>query len=230
MMRVLLFVSLLMLPSMTGAQAPASAPPAATSFYSVSYIEVTASARSMGIAALERYGDAAGTGAGFVRVELFEQAGRPGHFALVETWRDQAAFEGRGPAPMALRDALQPIRLSDIDQRPYKPLTVASAAAVTGDPIIVLTHVDVSPDPRVAILLTSLAETSRREPGNLRFDVLQHTMRANHFTVIETWRNRQALEAHAGASHTRQYRDQLQPMTGSPLDERLYTAIGPNRR
>jgi len=54
---------------------------------------------------------------------------------------------------------------------------------------------------------------------------LQHTTRANHFTVIETWENRKALDAHAAAQHTKLYRDRLQPMSGSPLDERLYKAV-----
>jgi quinol monooxygenase YgiN len=75
------------------------------------------------------------------------------------------------------------------------------------------------------VLLARLAEASRQEAGNLRFDVVQHTMRANHFTVIEAWRNQQALDAHVAAAHTKQYRDTLQPMTGSPLDERVYKAI-----
>ena len=74
-------------------------------------------------------------------------------------------------------------------------------------------------------MLRRLAEASRQEPGNLRFDVVHHTMRANHFTVIETWRNQQALDAHTAAAHARQYRDELQPMTGSPLDERVYKAV-----
>ena len=55
--------------------------------------------------------------------------------------------------------------------------------------------------------------------------IVQHVMRANHFTVIETWRNQKALDAHAAAAHTRQYRDELQPMTGSPLDERVHKPI-----
>jgi hypothetical protein len=33
------------------------------------------------------------------------------------------------------------------------------------------------------------------------------------------------LDAHAAAAHTRQYRDELQPMTGSPLDERVYKVV-----
>ncbi len=79
--------------------------------------------------------------------------------------------------------------------------------------------------PRRRPLLRSLAEASRKEPGNLRFDIVQHSMRANHFTVIEGWRNQQALDAHVAAAHTKTYRDAIQPMTGSPLDERVYKAI-----
>ena len=88
-----------------------------------------------------------------------------------------------------------------------------------------VSHVDVSQDPKVPVMLRRLAEASRQEDGNLRFDVVQHMMRANHFTVIETWRNQKALDAHAAAAHTRQYRDELQPMTGSPLDERVHKPI-----
>jgi quinol monooxygenase YgiN len=74
-------------------------------------------------------------------------------------------------------------------------------------------------------MLKRLAEASRQDEGNVRFDVLQHMMRANHFTVIETWQNQKAFDAHVAAAHTKQYRDELQPMTGSPLDERVYKAI-----
>jgi quinol monooxygenase YgiN len=43
--------------------------------------------------------------------------------------------------------------------------------------------------------------------------------------VIERWRNQAALDSHVSAAHTRQYRDELEPMTGSPLDERVYVAV-----
>ena len=54
---------------------------------------------------------------------------------------------------------------------------------------------------------------------------MQHAMRANHFTIVESWTNAQAREAHASAAQTRKYRDEVQPMTGSPLDERVFKAI-----
>jgi quinol monooxygenase YgiN len=195
-------------------------------FYAVSYVEAMAAAVPKAIAALKQYRDAIRTRDGFIRFEIFEQVGRPGHFALVETWRDQAAFDARGPAPKQLTDALAPIRVSDYDLRPYKTLSVGPAPPPPGSRAIsVVSHVDVTPDPRVAVMLRRLADASRMEDGNLRFDVMQHTMRANHFTVVETWRDQKAFEAHVAAAHTRQYRDELQPLTGSPLDERVYRAI-----
>jgi quinol monooxygenase YgiN len=221
-----LFVSAVLLPSALFGQAPTDAP-VDTVLSAVAYVETRASAADAAHAALKQYRDASRKQDGFTRIELFEQVGRPGHFAVVETWRDQKAFDARdGDAHKQLLAALQPIRVSDYDQRLYKTLTTAPAApSQDRATVYVIAHVDVAPNPQVAVLLTRLAEASRKEDGNLRFDVVQHTMRANHFTVIERWRNQQALESHVAAAHTRQYRDELQPMTGSPLDERVYTSV-----
>ena len=118
--------------------------------------------------------------------------------------------------------------MSGYDERPYKTLSTAvSSAKPDGDAVYVIAHVDIAPTSpiKTAEVLRSQAEASRKEPGNLRFDVVQHTMRGNHFTVVEGWRNQQALDAHVAAAHTRHYRDTLQPGTGSPLDERTFKAI-----
>ena len=222
-----ILVSAVLASNLSGLQAPAAAAPADPTVYAASYVEVMPSARAMAIAALKQYREASRKQDGYGRLDLFEQIGWPGHFAIFESWRDQKAFDAHtAAAQKALLDALQPIRVSGFDQRPYKTLTVAPPPpAAAGGTISVVSHVDVSQDPRVPVMLRRLAEASRKEDGNLRFDVVQHMMRANHFTVIETWRNQQALDAHAAAAHTRQYRDELQPMTGSPLDERVHKPI-----
>jgi len=224
-----LLLSIVTLQSSFGVQIHAEAQ-ADTALYAVSYVEVLPSARSAAAAALKQYRDTSLQEAGYVRVELLEQVGRPAHFAIIETWKDQQAFDahGRGAHVKQVRDALQPIRVSGYDQRPYKTLTVSSAtAAGNGQAIHVVAHVDTVGGSQVDApgLLTRLAEASRREQGCLRFDVLQQTTRANHFTVNEIWENQKALDAHAAALHTKQYRDTLQPMSGSPLDERLYRAV-----
>jgi quinol monooxygenase YgiN len=223
-----LFLGTVLVPSVPGLQAGADAP-ADPTFYAVSYVETTAPSTRTAVAALARYRDESHALDGFLRAEFFEQTGRPGHFAIVEAWRDQKAFDSKSTAPRAQLDAaLQPIRVSGYDQRPYKTLTTAPGAGAAGrQAVYVIAHVDVTPNPQVPVILRRLADASRKEPGNLRFDVVQHTMRANHFTVVEGWRDQQALDAHVASAHAKQYRDELQPLTGSPLDERVYTMIQP---
>jgi quinol monooxygenase YgiN len=91
---------------------------------------------------------------------------------------------------------------------------------------VVIAHVDIGGQgTNAADLLRKLSEASRKEAGNLRFDVLQHAMRANHFTVIEEWQTAKDQDAHAATTHTKEYRNSLGPIAGSPLDERLYKAV-----
>jgi len=223
-------VLFLLVSAPVGAQEPARGAAPATAdptFYSVSYVEVKPSGRATAIQALKQYKDALRINTASLRTELFEQVDRPGHLLLVETWQSQSAFDNGTPAQRKrLTDAIEPVRVSGWDQRPYKTLSVASGAAEpTGRSVFVISHVDVGPDSKIAGMLKELAEKSRLEEGSVRFDVLAHTMRSNHFEVIETWQSQKALDNHAAAAHTRKYRDDLQPALGSPLDERIFKAI-----
>ena len=198
--------------------------------YAVTYVEVTPAGAAQATKAFQAYRSASGREAGFVAVEAFEQLGRAGHFAIVETWRDQATFDAHQAASAftAFKDALNSIRVSGYDQRPYKTLTVAPAKGAAGrNAVVVVSHVDIGGGGKVDVpaMLTRLAEASRAETGCLRFDVTQHTARANHFTVVEVWADQQALDRHAAAAHTKQYRDDVQPVSGSPLDERAYRRV-----
>jgi quinol monooxygenase YgiN len=207
------------------AQAPADA-----TVYPVAYVDVMPASKSAAVAAFKAYREASAREAGHIRIDLFEQVGRPAHFAVVERWRDQAAFDAHtgSPAAKQFQQAIDKIRVSGYDQRPYKALSVAAPRASAGGALHVVSHVDFAGAGAQAAapgILQQIAEASRKESGNLRFDVLQHAMRANHFTVVESWASQAALDAHAASAHTRQYRDTLQPVTGSPLDERVYVAV-----
>jgi quinol monooxygenase YgiN len=213
-----------------GSPTNALAQTADTARYAVAYVDVTPAGVAQATKAFQTYRQAAAGESGFVAFDLFEQLGRAGHLVLVETWRDQAAFDAHQTAVSgsALKDALQPIRVSGYDQRPYKTLTVAPARGAAGkNAVVVVSHVDIGGGGQVDVpaMLRKLAEASRAEPQCLRFDVTQHTARANHFTVVEVWADQQALDRHAAAAHTKQYRDEVQPVAGSPLDERVYRRV-----
>jgi quinol monooxygenase YgiN len=108
-----------------------------------------------------------------------------------------------------------------------------AAAAVADEQLYVVTHVDVMPKFTDAgrDLLKQFAVDSRKDAGLVRIEVLEELGRPNHSTVVEVWASRQAYEDHLAVEHTRAYRAKLQPMLGSPFDERLHrlTSTGADR-
>ena len=124
----LLFLCAALISTVSSAQ-PGANVPADTALSVVAYVEARAAAAETARAMLNRYREASRVG----RVELFEQIGRPGHFAIVETWRDQAAFDARDDsAQRQLLDELEAIRVSGYDQRLYKTLDDGSRSRVHG--------------------------------------------------------------------------------------------------
>jgi quinol monooxygenase YgiN len=223
-MRMQRLFLLLISAALLGAQAPPD-----SAAYSVAYVDILPASRAAAITAITQYRDASRKEDGFQRIEVFEQAGKTAHFCIIETWANSRDLDTHAASPNAkdFRSKIDPMRLSDYDQRPYKTLSLGAAHNDgSGRGTFVITHVDIGGQgTNAAELLRNLAEASRKEEGNLRFDVLQHEMRANHFTVIEEWQTAKAVETHAAAAHTKEYRNSLGPMAGSPLDERLYKLV-----
>jgi quinol monooxygenase YgiN len=88
----------------------------------------------------------------------------------------------------------------------------------------VITHVDVVP-PRAAEgteLLRQHAMDLRRAPGLVRCELLQQVFKKNHFEFLSVWESQEAYEAHLASPETRQFRDDLHPLIGSPIDDRLH--------
>jgi len=198
-------------------------------FYAVSYVEVLPGSRAMAVTALKQYRDASRKDEGFVSLELFEQIGSPAHFALLEKWAEQKAFDAHAMSAHTkqMLMKLDPIRVGPYDQRPYRTLAIGPAPAAVNDrAIVVLSHVDIGGrDLDAPALLRKMVEDGRKDEGNVRLDALQGSTRPNHFTIVETWQNQKVFETHAAAAHTRQFRDTVNPYLGSPMDQRLYKVV-----
>src|SRR6185503_6152614 len=91
----------------------------------------------------------------------------------------------------------------------------------------VVTYVDVYPNfaADTAKLLQQFAADNRKDAGFVRFEALRDVARPNHFAIVEVWQSQKAYDGHMAASHTKNFRDQLQKGLGSPFDERLYNAL-----
>jgi quinol monooxygenase YgiN len=94
--------------------------------------------------------------------------------------------------------------------------------------IYVVTRVDIMPKhtEEGAELLRRFGSQSSHLPGTVRFEIIREPSRPNHFTIVSVWENQAAFEAHLSAEATRAFRASLQPMLGSPFDERLHTLLG----
>jgi quinol monooxygenase YgiN len=212
-----------------GAQAQGSGEVVA---YCVSYIEVSPAAQRKTAALLKELAEASRKSQGILRFDVLQRRERTNHFAIVEAWKDKNAFEARlAAAPTKeFREKLQPLLTSGYDERPHTGLVagpMTAGAGARGAAVYVVTHVDVIPPKKDEAIagLQQLADPSRKDAGNLRFDVLQQISRPNHSTLVEIWKDQQSLEAHEEAAHTRKFRELLLPMSGSLYDQRLYQAL-----
>jgi quinol monooxygenase YgiN len=209
------------------------APPAhaqGNAVYLATYVEVMPNAVAPGIALLKQYRDASLKEDGNLRAVALAEIERPNRFVVVEAWRDKAALEahGQSAATLKFRDKLKPIADAPYDERITNALYVTQGKTESqSGALFVVTHVDVIPagkDDCMAALKAMSADTAS-DAGNISYEVLQQANRGNHFTVIEAWTNRKALDAHAMAAHTRAFRDKISPVAGALYDERIYKAL-----
>lgn len=215
----------------TPSPAPTPAPaPIVGNVYTVTYVEVMPTSKAEAATLLRRYREAAQKEGGNLRCEVVQRIDQPHQFAILEIWKDQAAFEAHGKTATTTeaREKIAAIRNAPTDERVHTALSVGpiDAPSARGG-IYVATHVDVIPprkDDGVAAL-KRLGEDSRRGEGNLRFEVVQQVNRQNHFTVVEIWKDVKAVETHSMAAPTREFRDKLATMTGALYDERMYRAL-----
>jgi quinol monooxygenase YgiN len=213
--------------------ATALVPPAqaqGNAVYLATYVELMPNAVAPGTALLKQYRDASSKEDGNLRAIALAEIERPNRFVVVEAWRDKAALEahGQSAATSEFRDKLKPIADAPYDERVNNALYVARGKNESqSGAIYVLTHVDVIPagkDDCMAALKAMSVDTAS-DAGNISYEALQQANRGNHFTVIEAWTNRNALDAHAMAAHTRAFREKISPVAGALYDERIYKAL-----
>jgi polar amino acid transport system substrate-binding protein len=201
--------------------------------YVATYLDVRATSAGEGAALSTQYKRATRFDAGNVAVNVLQEIGRSNRFVIIETWKDQASFADHEKAAHTLefREKLRAIHRGPYDQRvthgfAVDPLPQTAGAAA----VYVVTHVDV-PGARRAeaeALLKQLSESSRSDPGRMRYDIYQQNEpRANHFTIFAVWSSRRALDAYGSTPHWLQFREALAPMLGALYDERLYQTIKP---
>ena len=88
--------------------------------------------------------------------------------------------------------------------------------------LYVVRYIEVAPgdEAKTAGLLKQLAEASRKEAGNQRFEVLQRVSPAGQFATFEIWKDKEAQDAHLAAAQTKSFTDAVQASLLGPIDDR----------
>jgi len=202
------------------------------SVHVITYIEATSASAKQDAGLLKLFADASRKEAGVLRFEVLQRTGRPGHFAMVEFWKDKAALDAHTSAAhtKAFLERLQPSLVSPIDERLCNPITAGKVTPAVARGVVVMTHVDIAgpnPQNRDAMIpvLRAFGEASRAESGNLRYDVLQQTSRTNHFQVVEVWKDQKSDDAHEISAGNKTYRAKVGSMQGALYDQRWYSPL-----
>jgi quinol monooxygenase YgiN len=192
------------------------------------YIEVQQSSISDAVILIRQYRDASRSESGNKSVDALQETVRQNRFVVVETWKEESALQTHETVGSTtdFRSKLGAIHISPYDRRLHQSFAVGPESRVIWvGTLAVVTHVDVPPPRKdeTEILLRNLAEQSRGDEGNVRFDVYQQNApRTNHFTVYAVWKDESAFVSHETKPHSRQFRDALGPMLGAPYDDRIY--------
>ncbi len=84
--------------------------------------------------------------------------------------------------------------------------------------IATLVYVDVKPENVEAFRAITVYnhDNTRKEPGNVRFDVLQSNDDPTKFTLIEVFADEEAAKFHKTTAHYLRWREEVAPYMASP--------------
>src|SRR5262249_10549172 len=86
----------------------------------------------------------------------------------------------------------------------FTPSASMKTTCAQDNAVYVVSYIAVAPPaPGMATsLLRQLASASRKDEGNMRFDILQRAAPSNQFAIVAIWKDQKAYDAHLAASHS----------------------------
>jgi quinol monooxygenase YgiN len=202
---------------------------AAQPVYIITYVEIAPNSAAEARKLILGYIADAKQAPGAVQIEALQRISDPSHFALIEQWQSQSAKQAFAATEAAVkfRATLLPLQTAAYDERIHGALSVGPMVPASGDPVVIMTHVDIIPtqvEPGTAMVKT-FVEQGRGTAGNRRFDDLVQSNRKNHFTIVESWDAASDKSNWIATPVARTFRQELQPISGGLYDERAYRLL-----
>jgi quinol monooxygenase YgiN len=196
--------------------------------YVVVYVELVPGSESSGERILDQLAASAHS-AGALRFDVDQEVQRSNFFVLIETWKNEAAYEAfvSSATTQALFTQLAQFQIAPLDERDGTLIEAGKieTAPAHGGEIEVVTHIDVIPTflTQAQPLILQFVLDSASDPGVREFLLVSWDDITNHFQLIERFQNTHTFDLHVSAQHSVDFRNSLQPFIGAPYDERLYT-------
>jgi autoinducer 2-degrading protein len=96
--------------------------------------------------------------------------------------------------------------------------------------LVIHVQIQVKPEHLAAFRAATLAnaEATRREPGAVRYDVVQHAEEPTRWLLWEIYRGPEAHAAHREMAHYVTWRDTVAPMMAVPRVGTKYQTVSPD--
>jgi quinol monooxygenase YgiN len=72
--------------------------------------------------------------------------------------------------------------------------------------------------------IKSLIEASRAEAGNISYDLLKDSDKAGSYTMVELWKDMEAVQTHNQAEHFTNFMTKAPQFMAAPADVKLFNA------
>ncbi|MCA1055913.1 antibiotic biosynthesis monooxygenase [Rossellomorea aquimaris] len=90
--------------------------------------------------------------------------------------------------------------------------------------IIIHAHFQIKADKEQAFLeeVRSLVSASRAEEGNISYDLMKDTEKEQTYTMVETWKDGAAVEAHNTSEHFIDFGKKAPEYMAAPIDVQVF--------
>jgi (4S)-4-hydroxy-5-phosphonooxypentane-2,3-dione isomerase len=94
---------------------------------------------------------------------------------------------------------------------------------------VLFVKIQVAPERRQEFIEATQANHlgTRQEPGNLRFDVIQHNGDPNQFALYEVYHAESDFQAHQKTAHYAKWKETVEPMMVTPRTAERFTSLSP---
>ena len=90
--------------------------------------------------------------------------------------------------------------------------------------IIVHAHLQIQPDQEQLFSeeIQALVQETRKEAGNISFELMKSTEQDNFYTVVELWKDLNALLAHAASEHYTAFSQKTPKFMAIPIELKVF--------